>query len=294
MISLIICSKSLENLIEFKKFALNRLGVNNELIFVDNSNQNYSIAQAYNKGAFLSKFEILVFVHEDIFFHTLNWGQILVQWFLNLKNPGILGIAGSSYLPVSPSDWWLSDRKYLHMNFFSNDKNGKIGKGILKESGDQKAVNVFALDGMFLAMKKSVWEEFPFDESFEGFHGYDTSICYRVAQKYQNYFVPGILIEHFSKGYPNNIWLINTIKANQSIHNYIDHVKKGSEINKELEVKAYHLFLNQLKKFSNSYEYVVTQSWIYLLRNLKHYFHIRLILLWTRFQFVFIYKSLWK
>jgi len=294
LISIIICGY---NNVLSQKICENikaSCGVVSELLIVDNQKYNLPLTKAYNYGCSNAKFDFLVLVHEDVIFHTQNWGKILLHYFKDLQSPGVLGIAGSSYLPISPSDWWVSDQRYLHTNFLSNSKGGILGEGLLNRLGKKEPKKVFALDGMFLAMKKSVWEEFSFDEDFNGFHGYDTSICYRVSQKYQNYFVPEILIEHFSKGYPNETWLINTAMANQSIHSYIDQIKRSSMIDKELEVKAYHLFLNQLKKFSTSYRYIIFQSWRYLFRNLRHYFHFRLIYLWFSYQLVFIHKLIFK
>lgn len=294
MISLIFCSKSIGKYDDFKRIALENLGVPGEIIDVDNSSGIYSIAKAYNKGANNSNFEFLVFVHEDVFFHTANWGQILIHWFNTLKNPGVMGIAGSSYSPISPSDWWLSNKKYLHVNFLSNHKNGSSGEGVHEQSGNLKPISVFALDGMFLAMKKSVWKEFPFDESLEGFHGYDTSICLRVSQKYINYFVPGILIEHFSKGYPNKSWLINTIQAKESIQIFIDSINRGQILDKNLELEAYHLFLNQLKKFSDSWFFSFRYSFIYLIRLNSSFLSYKSCFLWFVYQVAFLAKPFKK
>ena len=285
LISVIVCSVN-EALFEDFSISLDKtIGVSYELIRIDNNVEKLSITKAYNCGAQKAKFEFLVFVHEDVIFHTMEWGLKLLNYFFSLKDPGVLGVAGSSYLPISPSDWWISNRKYLHANYLSNDKYGAYGKGDLNHFGEQVPLRVFALDGVFLAMKKLVFVEFPFDISLEGFHGYDTSICYRISQKYQNYFVPGILLEHFSSGFPNETWLVNIIHANGSIHSFINQLKSSDQIDKKLEVKSYHLFLNQLKKFSDNYFLSSLYSTFYLYRLLKYFFSMDLIYLWIKFQF---------
>lgn len=263
MISIIIISKDGFFLNQVKKSIELTIGVDFEIISIDNSNANLSIFEGYNICATKAKFNFLVFVHEDIVFHSQNWGVDLINYFEGLKNPGILGVAGSSYLPISPSDWWLSDKSYLYANFLSNVKNGKIGEGKLLQMGTQKSQPVFALDGMFLAIKKIVWEEFPFDESMVGFHGYDTSICYTVSQKYQNYFVPGLLMEHFSKGYPNKIWLKNTVIANQTVLDFIIQIKEKDKIDRNLEKQAFRLFLRQLIKFGGIEQENISLAWKY-------------------------------
>ncbi|WP_297337964.1 glycosyltransferase [Algoriphagus sp.] len=264
MISIIVVSKNLFFLNQFKDSVKNTVGVPFEIIVVENNDSLYSISNGYNIGAKDASFDILSFVHEDIVFHTENWGNILMNYFETLFNSGILGIAGSSYLPISPSDWWVSDSKYLHSYFLSNQKNGVVGRGVVCIDGVQDPHPVFSLDGMFLAMKKSVWKEFQFDESLDGFHGYDTSICYKVSQKYQNYFVPGILLEHFSKGYPNEKWLLNTIAANECVLPFILEKKKIGSLNISLEIKSYRLFLRQLMKFSSNTSYKFLKAFYYL------------------------------
>lgn len=263
MISIIVCSINSKLLSEFTNSIKLTIGVPYEIISVDNLMLEYSIFKAYNYGVSLSKFDTFVFVHEDVIFHSKNWGEILLNSFETLSNPGVIGIAGSSYLPISPSDWWLSDSKYLYSNFLSNDKIENVEGGTLWQLGNQEPQPVFALDGMFLAMKKSVWLEFPFDESMEGFHGYDTSMCYRVSQKFQNYFVPDILIEHFSKGYPNQLWLRNTIQANQSVLPFIFKLRERGILDRKLEQKAYHLFLGQLLKYGETVNENISLAWKY-------------------------------
>lgn len=290
MISLIVCSKNPYYFEQFVKSVINTVGEDFEIIKIDNLVEKLSIAQAYNKGASRAKFSILVFVHEDVIFHTHNWGKLLIEYFKKLYNPGVLGIAGASYLPISPSDWWISDKRYLNMNFISNTKSGKVGEGKLKSTKVQEPIKVFALDGMFLSAEKSVWKEFQFDESLDGFHGYDTSICYRISQKFQNYFIPCILIEHFSKGYPNHTWLKNTIRSNRSIIYFILSKKTNNLIDKRVEIKVYHLFLEQLIKYGNNYLFVLRNSSFYLLKLNSCFFSGKSFLLWSYFQFVYFRK----
>lgn len=294
MISLIVCSVSELLFEQFSLSVANSIGVEFELVRVENQFSQRSISMAYNYGSFQAKSEILVFVHEDVIFHTNNWGKILIDYFDTLQNPGVLGVAGSSYLPISPSDWWVSDQQYVHTNFLSNTKGGACVGGVLNRVGEQEPKKVFSLDGMFLAMKKSVWEEFPFNESLEGFHGYDTSICYRVSQKYQNYFVPGILLEHFSKGYPNEIWLKNTISANEFVLPFILESKKNGVFDNSLEIKSYRLFLRQLMKFSPSTSYSFSKACYYLWQVFKYTKNVKILFFFVIYCFRFSILSIQK
>lgn len=290
MISIIVCSHNKELFNNFKNSLKSTIGCEYELIRIDNSEGELSIAQAYNKGAAQSNFPFLVFVHEDIVFHTQNWGKLLIAHFNSIESVGVLGIAGSSYLPISPSDWWVPNTKYIHTNFLSNHKNGKVGTGKHQIIGNQTPTKVYALDGMFLAVSKAVFKEFSFDESLPGFHGYDTSICYRVSQKFRNHFIPNILIEHFSKGYPTERWLKNTISANQSILSTIRNLKIEGTVDKKLEIKAFHLFLSQLKKYSSSYQFSVFHSYFYFKQISSVFLSGRVLFLWLSFQIIFLLK----
>jgi glycosyltransferase involved in cell wall biosynthesis len=217
MISIVVCSI---NEFEFERFSNSvrtSIGTDFEIIKICNSIENLSIAEAYNKGASLAKFDVLAFVHEDVVFQSNGWGNILLSFFSSLHNPGILGISGNSYHPISPSDWWVPCKNSRHFNYLSNTKNGNVGEGVLRSSNDFVAIRAFCLDGVFLACIKDKFEKFYFDEGLDGFHGYDTSLCLRFSLYYNNYYVPGICIEHFSVGNYNIQYLLNTIQANQSV-----------------------------------------------------------------------------
>lgn len=292
MISIIVLSKNDELFCSLKKSIIKTIGVPYEIICVPNSDSSFSIFSGYNFGANKSKFDYLLFIHEDVIFHTENWGILLLKYFEDLDNLGVLGIAGSSYLPISPSDWWLGNPNYLHANFLSNAKDGRVGGGIPTKWGKQIPVPVFALDGMFLAIKKIVWEEFRFDENLYGFHGYDTSICYQVSQKYQNYFVPGILMEHFSKGDPNETWLKNTVIANQLVLPFILENKKLGFLNSSLEIISYRLFLRQLMKFSSNTFYKFSMAWYYLLPVLKYTKDLKILIFFFFYSFRYFLQAI--
>lgn len=214
MISIIVCSINANLFSRFSESLAKTIGVDYEVIRIENHIEKLSIAKAYNKGASQAIYDLLVFVHEDVVFHTENWGKNLLEHFKSLENPGIIGIAGNSYHPLFPSDWWVPSASFRHFNFISNKKGGKSEEGILMSSQDKLPKKVICTDGVFMAVYSNVFSNFLFDESLMGFHGYDTSISLRVSKDYVNYFVPDILIEHFSSGnYTNEFWK-NTVIAN--------------------------------------------------------------------------------
>jgi len=239
LISIIVCSIEEHLFNRFSESLAKTIGVDYELIRIENQKEKLPIAKAYNKGASQASFDFLVFVHEDVVFHSDNWGVELVNRFRSLSNPGVLGIAGNSYHPLSPTDWWGSSNRTRHFNYIKNERNGDLTKGILTKSNDSLTKKVYCLDGVFLAVKKSVFIKYKFDEKLMGFHGYDTSFCLRISEKFNNYFVPNILLEHFSSGIINREYWKNTILANQK--SKLDFVK----FDLNLELKSFKRFLSK-------------------------------------------------
>lgn len=168
-----------------------------EILKIDNPGL-MGISEAYNIGGRSAKNAYLLFIHEDILFRTSNWGSKLIK-HLNVKNVGVIGVAGSSYIPHVPSNWFLTDCEFIHASFIQNDKLGKQYSERRLNIYENKT-KVFKLDGMFLAVRKDVFNGFQFNEKLKGFHGYDTDFSLRVSKRYNNYVIDDIIIEHFSEG----------------------------------------------------------------------------------------------
>lgn len=211
MISIITSSCNKKSLLQLKENITETIGVKYELIVIENSNAKYSLTKAYNLGASQASFEYLLFIHEDIIFHTKNWGQILISHLENLPNVGIIGIAGSSYKTFFPSGWRTSDNQYHHYNLIQSYKHLNKIRTHQKHQAEKITV-VICLDGVFLGLKKSVMNEVKFNESVKGFHGYDLDYSLSTTQKFNNYFVPDILLEHFSEGHIDKVWIENIYK----------------------------------------------------------------------------------
>lgn len=206
MLSIIIASCNKQNLASIEQSISRTVGIPYETIVIRNPNQKYSLTEAYNLGAERAKFELLLFVHEDVIFHTKDWGKNLISHFENLPDAGVLGIAGTSYKTFAPSGWWTPNYSYLYCNlrqaFKFNQKESEFWR-----NQEEKAAEVVCLDGVFLAIKKEVFNRIKFDENLKGFHGYDLDLSLAVSEKYKNYFIPDILLEHFSEGNFGDKWL---------------------------------------------------------------------------------------
>lgn len=124
MISIVVCHRSPDFLEQFKQNLASSIGVDYELIVVDNSQNTYGICQAYNLGGAKAQYEVLCFAHEDILFHTLNWGQNLLQHFAD-SSVGAVGVAGSK---VFGRKWFTFGGKhgFGKINILQHTPDGRV------------------------------------------------------------------------------------------------------------------------------------------------------------------------
>ncbi|UWY28611.1 glycosyltransferase family protein [Flavobacterium sp. TR2] len=230
MISIIICSKDLNLFSQIQKSIKETIGViAYEIIRIDNSIKNLSITKAYNIGINKSKYEYLVFVHEDVLFHTINWGKILVNIFNLNPKIGLMGVAGTKYKSKYPSAFWHTKEDFLNINLIQHyphkpTSHFKLG---FNENHVEKVV---AIDGVFIALKKSIGVHF--NEEIIGFHCYDLGISIDVLDVGHHIVVTDqILIEHFSIGNTNLDFINGVIKFHdlykKKLPKSIDHKNKN-------------------------------------------------------------------
>ena len=200
MISIIICHRNESLLQSLKKNIEETIGLPFELIIIDNRNNNYTILSAYNEGVRKSKYDIACFAHEDILFHTNNWGQKVVEHFNNVE-VGMIGIIGGMAQSMIPSAWWFnsyfskSARNLLLKDRNKKDKN--LYHYYSNPLSDEGKTEVVILDGLWFCIRKKLFEKISFDEkTFSGFHLYDADISMQICQYAKSYVVYDILIEH--------------------------------------------------------------------------------------------------
>ncbi|MDW5287877.1 glycosyltransferase [Formosa sp. PL04] len=206
MISIIVCSIKPDLLRSFKANVLETIGVPHEFIIIDNNKEQFSICKAYNVGAEKAKYDVLAFCHEDILFHTNNWGEELIKT-LRDTSIGAVGAAGVKIKPCVPASWTSVSDKYYRTNLIKNSDNKKI-KSIKKDNVAEKLSDIAIADGMFLVTTKTIWENNKFDEiNFDGFHFYDQDFSMQIIKNYRIVINHEILVEHLSEGNLNKSWL---------------------------------------------------------------------------------------
>lgn len=240
MISIIISSYQPKYYFALEKNIAETVGVPYEIIKIENPG-SFSISEAYNTGASKAQGGNLLFLHEDILFHTRDWGKNLIK---HLSNPevGVVGIAGSNYVPHAPSGWFIKNDKYQFYNFIQNSKEQDAARLLTNLIRTENPA--FAVDGVFLAITKSKFKEFGFSTSLKGFHAYDLDFSLRVAGRYRNIVVGNILLEHFSMGHPAEDWLDATISVRRKIRS-----KFNRTIDIQVEKERFENFVYSVFRF---------------------------------------------
>lgn len=250
MLSIIVCSRHQRLDPVFENNIKDTVGVDYEIVHINNSANKYSIFSAYNAGFELSKFPYLCFLHEDVKFHSTNWGSKIIG-HLSDKKTGIIGLAGADLVHRIPSAWSMVFSP--SQNVLQSDPSGKNAPEHLIEpenySGNRRTT--VTIDGIMLCMRKQLMTDVvKFDEHLAGFHGYDYDISLQsYVAGFQNYVIYDIVVEHFSGGKTNQFYFRNLISIYKKYETLLPIIGKSvtaeerSAINK-LEQKN----LNQLTK----------------------------------------------
>lgn len=205
MISLITCAREKDINPQLRENIAATIGVPYEVIVIDNSDNRYSIFTAYNEGVRLSRFPFVLFMHDDILYHTHDWGKKLAVHF-NDPKVGAIGIAGTPYLAQMPGGWWMNGMGHLYLLQSSKDKPEPELQDIFP-AGVQ-TTEVVVLDGVWFCIRKELFNHIQFDEkNFKGFHFYDADISVQVFEAgYKLLCIRDILIHHLSTGTIDQRW----------------------------------------------------------------------------------------
>ncbi|MES2446445.1 MAG: glycosyltransferase [Bacteroidota bacterium] len=213
MISLIICSRKTSISGILQKNIESTIGAEYEIVVINNSKNELSIFEAYNIGVSKSIGDVLCFMHDDILYHTNNWGK---KVYAHLKDDliGAIGIAGSPFIGQLPGSWWANE---LVNQQIAINKNGLISNFTKFSDGiEETSKPVVTLDGVWMCVKKELFNQISFDKNtFTGYHFYDIDLCLQIFQlNYKICAVFDIQIEHFSAGKVNEQWINSALLLN--------------------------------------------------------------------------------
>ena len=221
MLSIIICSRNKTLPVELVSNIKDTVGVDYELIHIDNSENKYSIFTAYNSGIAISKYPYLCFVHEDVLFHSASWGERVIAHLQNPKT-GIIGVAGADLALRVPASW--ANLISPSQNIIQTDPSGvKPSEYMLHPAGYSLSKrSTITLDGIFLCMRREITNQLKFDEQLSGFHGYDYDISLQShVAGYTNYVIYDIKLEHSSKGKTSILYFRNLISIYKKFEKYL-------------------------------------------------------------------------
>lgn len=273
MISLIICSRTSALSNELYQNIDESIGCEYELITIDNSNNKYSIFEAYNLGIGKSSGSFLCFIHDDILFHTQNWGLILNNIFDKNPNIGLIGVAGAKIKTKMPSVWWdcLEDFKVLNLiQHLDADKKQFWNKGFQKSEEE-----VVVVDGVFLAAKRI--DGIGFCKKLKGYHNYDLNLSFEYLKKGFKIVVTNkILIEHFSLGKLDKSWIISALKIHEIYSDFLPLTSLDVYEIKNQEFKNGSKFVNELLYYKMFREAIFLWSKLVRLKP-KSKFHLEFI-----------------
>ncbi len=275
MITIIICSISNDLvdrlIINIKK----TIGTEYELLIENNSGSDKGICHVYNKLAQQAKYEYILFIHEDICFHTLNWGSKLID-LLSKKEIGLVGVSGSLYKSSYSSSWTACNQEFYRINTIQHYNGIKNPSYHVINPDKNSYSEVAVIDGVFMATRSDVLTKFRFDEILlKGFHGYDFDICMQIRSNYKIVVTHDIQIEHFSSGKMNKKWLDDIMLLHKKWKNHLpvnignnnindyesDYIAVSSLMNKLL---TYHSNIFQVMKY-----YVLVLTFFFPLNKFK-------------------------
>lgn len=215
MTSIIICSKYSCINEQLKCNIEQTIGCDFEIILIDNSQNRYNIFSAYNEGVSKARGEILCFMHEDILFHTNNWGR-RVENYLQDETIGMLGVAGMKVIPEQ-SDARMGRGFIAYQQIKHTTLEDEPRSILLNQRHKSTALlqEVAAVDGLWFCIPRRLFDAIRFDEdTYNDFHLYDIDTSLQILQQDKKVMVcDDIIMEHasigtFNKAFSNNLRIL--------------------------------------------------------------------------------------
>lgn len=168
-----------------------------------------SIANKYNQG--ISKYnqlenksekDIICFVHDDVRIADKFFVEKLEVFYNSSKTAfrdvALSGVIGSLMLGKG-CFWWehVPFTKGMVVQYYRDaHKPPTISRGVELVTISQ----VLSVDGLAMFVPQRHLDKVIFDESYGGYHFYDTDTCVNLAKKNLCVYVLNIMLEHYSEG----------------------------------------------------------------------------------------------
>ncbi|KAB2844555.1 MAG: hypothetical protein F9K47_03210, partial [Burkholderiales bacterium] len=174
LVSIIMCSIDAARLAAASASYRERFaGFAHEIIAIRDAR---SLSEGFNRGARQAEGEILIFSHDDVQLLTPDFAARL---HAHLQTWDGVGVCGSSRLA---SGYWAGcGQPYLHGHIV-HQAPGETALNVMIAGCQSRVHHVQCLDGVFVAVRRQVWEAIPYDEQrFDGFHLYDLDFSFRAS-----------------------------------------------------------------------------------------------------------------
>jgi hypothetical protein len=219
------------------------------------NNGEKSLSQVYNEIINESNHDIVILVHDDLIFETKNWAENVIKHFKKNQDYGILGLAGTKYLPESGSWWEVIAAAYGVVNHTDGQKKWA---STFSKDGGKRIDETIIVDGLFIAIDKTRIKH-KFDESFDGFHFYDLSFCLpNFLDNVGVGVIYDVRVTHLSVGMTNEKWEENRKKfAEKYSHELPIDISDDSLCETFIFVHDQDIIIDFEKngKFNNLYQY---------------------------------------
>ncbi len=215
---------------EFQEYLKKSAGYPKINIIEKVNNGEKSLTEVYNEILTESQDDYVVLLHDDIYFEKSGWVRKVLKHFED-SDYGILGVAGTTYLPKS-GQWW-EDRSKM-VGIVNHEHQGKKWESRYSDSlgGDIKQTVI--VDGLFLAINKKRIKK-TFNEEVKGFHMYDVDFCFRnYVEGVKVGVIFDVRVTHKSIGMTNEQWENNKI---QFAETYADLLPQKIKKTKEDKLK---------------------------------------------------------
>lgn len=236
---------------EFINLLKKTSGISKIQVIPFENNGEFSLTEVYNKILNEASNDIVVLCHDDIYFDSKNWGQKVLNHFKRNHDLGILGVAGSTQLPVT-GRWWEDFSKVK--GIVNHEHEGRKWESKYSISKGNQIDEVVLVDGLFIAInKKNIMHNF--NEEIKGFHFYDVDFSFKnFMSNVEIGVMYDVRITHKSIGQTNDQWEKN---RESFVNNNISHlpikIKKNLTLSSPIKVLLSCLFF---KNYTGSEMYV--------------------------------------
>jgi len=205
---------------EFTEYLKKSCGFKKINVIEKINNGEKSLSETYNEILQESKTDIVVLCHDDIYFDTNSWYSKILNHFED-TDYGIIGVAGTTYMPKSGM-WW-EDRSKM-VGIVNHESEGKKWESKYSGGFGNGIKETIVVDGVFMVVKKSNLKQ-NFDESVSGFHFYDIQFCFRnFIEGVKIGVISNVRVTHKSIGITNQQWEKNRILFSEKFGSFLPKV----------------------------------------------------------------------